>query len=198
MAEDPKDPKAPFNSTESGNDVSRPYAAIGPTLDADGRLVNQPASEALRGPLEAPPGPAVEEPLELAERTRKHVDPTPDSYRPLPPPPRRRGPVVFVVLVGIAALLLVGLLFAPKQWRRQLPVGGLDKLIDRDRPAVLITSEPSGASVRIGDQVVGTTPWAGNNLWGDAPVTVELKGYRPWKGRLIGGRDVTLSATLTR
>jgi serine/threonine-protein kinase len=194
-----EDPKAPFNPNESRDDARRPFTTTGPSLDADGRLVNLPPSEAPTEGVAGQPAPAEEEPpLELAERTRKHVDPTPDSYRPLPPPAPRRGPLLFAVLVGVAAVLLAGLLLAPREWRRRLPVAGLDRLIDRDRPAVVITSDPSGASVRIGDQVVGTTPWASNNLWGDAPVTIELKGYRPWKGRLTGGRDVTLSATLTR
>jgi hypothetical protein len=171
----------------------------GPSLDADGKLVKRPGA-ADEGDAAAPteagaPPPTDDAPIELAERTAKHVDPTPEAYRDEPKPPRRAPKVALVLGVLVLALLAGALLLASQddrgQWRSPL-----DAL--QGHHTVLITSEPDGATVRLGTQVLGKTPWAGDNIFGDGEVVVELKGYQPWKGRLRAGEDVVLRATLKR
>jgi hypothetical protein len=164
-------------------------------------------------PTQAPP------PLELAYPTRPAEAPPPPVFAPPPPvqSPRTRSrwPFVLLALVVVAAC---GLFFGGAlvvQELRQLAQQRLSEALTASRqqgpsvleqlpklgetPPVVITSEPDGATIRVGGEVVGVTPWAGDNVWsGEQPVVLELRGYRPWQSSLQGGREVRLSARLTR
>lgn len=63
-----------------------------------------------------------------------------------------------------------------------------------------IDSDPSGATIRIGDTVVGSTPWMGDNLYADpnVPVVLELRGYEPWEGTFKGGTEQKLDIPLQK
>jgi serine/threonine-protein kinase len=178
----------------------------GPTLNADGQLEGRLARIEAAGaaPL---PVPAQQPPLELAERAPKRPEAPVEGYR-APIPARRRSLAVRIVLAAAiagAVLLGGGLLFskpggAGKPAETVHENGLLDRLVaGGPRPPAIVSSEPAGATVRIGGTVVGVTPWAGDNVWaGETPVVVELPGYKPWRGTLRGGEEVNLNARLTK
>jgi hypothetical protein len=67
--------------------------------------------------------------------------------------------------------------------------------------AFTVQSEPPGATVFIGDEELGTTPYLGTNDFPrDQPVTVRvaLKGYATWTGVMTGSRNARLTARLKR
>ncbi|MFY1829174.1 protein kinase domain-containing protein [Myxococcus fulvus] len=134
--------------------------------------------------------------LELEERA-----PRPESTWdevPASAAPRRWGRrIILLVGVGIAVGGSVWL------WPHRTTVANrLMASVDRPMPppVLMLTSEPSGATVLIGDKPVGTTPLALDNLYPEGPVAVQvrLKGYRLWKGTFPGGEPARLEATLSR
>ncbi|MFZ5446120.1 MAG: PEGA domain-containing protein [Myxococcota bacterium] len=178
----------------------------GPSLSADGRL--QQRLEAVEPPPAIPP-PAVDAPLELAERTASASRaPEIADFRPDAPPPRRARPLAARLVLGLVAIalgaLIVLLLLQPQLVAHRSPDGVseptvLEKLNLGERAPVLIESSPPGAKLTIDGEVVGETPWAGDNRWsGTVPVRLEAPGYRPWEGTLEGGKSVTLNARLKK
>ena len=67
-------------------------------------------------------------------------------------------------------------------------------------PTLFVLSEPSGAKVFVGGTEVGVTPWAGDNVWPEQPLKIEVRmpGYKPWVGMAVGGKQATLEAELKR
>jgi hypothetical protein len=170
------------------------YHADGPSLDADGQLVNRPETRTHEGAFEHPLDPSAA-PLELQERTPTASEQPPAAFRPPLVPHARRLALRFAI--AAAVLAAAGLAAAVFVGPRLFP-GGFGGVLPATHRALVVVSEPPGAKVRIGTIVVGTTPWAGDNVWGDAEVTLELGGYKPWRTRLQPGEDLTISATLTR
>lgn len=178
----------------------------GPALGADGKLEGRLARIEPEGAPPLPPPP--EEPvLELAERGPKRYEPTPESYRaPIPHPRRQLAVRLVVAAVIIGAVLLSGGLLVSKPPVRGDPADTVHStdLLEQltaggPKAPAIITSEPAGATVRVGGQKVGVTPWAGDNVWnGETPVELVLPGYKPWKGTLRGGEEVNLNARLTK
>lgn len=179
----------------------------GPRLNADGQLEGRLTRIEPEGSGPLPP-PAEEPVLELAERARTRREPVHERYRAPIPNARRRLAVrlVVVALVAGAVLLAAGLLSSKPPVR---PGPAPDTVHEADvidqllgggpKAPAIITSEPAGATVKIGGQQVGVTPWAGDNVWaGDTPVVLELPGYKPWKGTLPGGEEAHLKARLTK
>jgi PEGA domain len=174
----------------------------GPALDREGNLTGRIQRLELPG---SPPGLGeVEAPLELQERPRLEKTLPVERFREAPVlPSRRRG----LLLALVAALLAVGLFVAaiftlrpggPRPEPTVRSTSELQGLLAPHHVTVVVSSEPDGATVRIAGQVVGTTPWAGDNLWGEAEVLVSLPGYAPWRGRLGRSGDQRLSASLKR
>lgn len=185
--------KAPDPGERAPDDGSEPFQVDGPALDVDGRLINR--IENLEP--QHPETPLTEEPIELAERSPSWRDPTPDSYRDAPKRKRGKAPLVFGLLVTIAVAGLAALLFS-RSARNSVPTGPLGRLVPATHTPLVVTSEPEGASIRIGTEVVGKTPWAGDNIWGQARLTLELPGYRPWSGTIPSGSDAKVFARLTK
>jgi serine/threonine-protein kinase len=75
-----------------------------------------------------------------------------------------------------------------------------EKRIGTPAPSLVVLSEPSGATVLIGGSEVGKTPWAGDNVWPQGPLRIELRkaGWQPWQGATEGGTERTVQATLRR
>ncbi len=74
----------------------------------------------------------------------------------------------------------------------------------RPRPAAAVVvrfeSEPSGARVVVGPQVLGETPLVIDNDFPDGPIPVrfEKPGYRAWTGTFEGGKPVAVTAVMRR
>jgi len=106
---------------------------------------------------------------------------------------------------GTRAVLVPGLQVSATQ---EIPVPPADVAPSRRtgrleviEPAkLLITSEPSGASVEIDGRSAGVTPLAAELKAGTYSVKVTLEGYQAWERRLRfnGEGDADLSATLQR
>ncbi|MEW5742613.1 MAG: PEGA domain-containing protein [Myxococcota bacterium] len=171
----------------------------GPALGADGKLEGR-----LNRIESGGPPPVNDAPLELEERPPKRPESEPVAYRdPLPTPGRRLAVRLIAVAVVAGVALLVAGLLSSRPGRPGNVVHTntfLDSLLSGgEKHAVVITSEPAGATVKIAGQVVGVTPWAGDNLWaGDAPVVLELEGFKAWKGTIKGGQEAHLNARLTK
>lgn len=171
----------------------------GPALGADGKLEGRLSRIEADGP---PPDNSVQ--LELEVRPPKRPDGEPTAYRePTLLPSQRLGlRLIAVALAAGVALLVAGLATSRPSRPGEVVRSNtfLDSLLAQGAPhAVVIISEPPGATVKIAGQAVGVTPWAGDNLWADdTPVVLELPGFKPWKGTLSGGREVHLKARLTK
>ena len=187
--------------TRGAMSESDPFHPNGPALDVDGNLVNRLAR------VEPPDGPRLPEaevPLELPKPPPpKRYEVPAETYRQ--EPVARRSPVavwIFGIVLALGVALLAAVLVIPiSKWppavRSFLMSNAfLDGVVSLDRATVVVTSEPPGATVRIAGQVVGTTPWAGDNLWGDTTVTVELPGHVPFSAPLRAHHDTTLEAKL--
>lgn len=167
----------------------------GPTIDADGH-VSRPAVPANEQRFEPPP---PEPELELATPTIKPMEELPPE--PAPQPKRSRALLTIAVLVAVGVAVLVGaLIFKPDL---PIPDGVRDSDLFHSMNAakgqVLITSEPMGAAVFIGDAQVGVTPWAADNRWvGEVKLRLVAKGYAPFETTFTGGRDQTLEIDLQK
>jgi len=75
-----------------------------------------------------------------------------------------------------------------------------EKRVGTPAPSLLVLSQPTGATVLIGGEVMGTTPWAGDNVWPKGRLRVEVRkaGYRTWETTVEGGVEQTVEATLRR
>jgi len=147
---------------------------------------DEPAAQLWQPP---PPGAAAAPPAVPAPG----YEPLPNSYGR----PRRRP---FPLGLLLLAILLLGggaaFLLGPAALRAQV-----SKVTRREQAVLIVTSEPPGAQVRIGGQLVGQTPLSQENLYApgaELQVQVTLRGYRPWTGKLRGGESVTLEASLRR
>lgn len=165
----------------------------GGSIDADGH-VNRPASA-----VEQRFGPAPEPELELARPT---IPPMPEVQpEPAPRPRRSRAVLIVGALLGLGVLVLVGaLVFTPSI---PIPEGVRDSNAFRAMTAakgqVIVTSEPSGAKVFIGDTEVGVTPWAADNRWsGEVQVRLVARGHAPLTTTFEGGKNQTVEVDLKK
>jgi PEGA domain len=128
-------------------------------------------------------------------------------------------------LVALAVLGLLGVgSFGLRLGKLELPSlfgpGGLERLLPRlgparpgsveekptakrigtPAPSLVVLSEPSGATLFIGGTEVGRTPWAGDNVWPQGPLRIEVRkpGWRTWQGATEGGAERTVQVTLRR
>ncbi len=182
----------------------------GPSLDANGRLEGRLNNVELNN-VALPPAPAQEERPELEARHVAPVEERIENFRPnvpLPADQKRSGAMKFVLGAMLLGVLALGgfLYFKPHlELPRNVsdgvhPSGFLDELTaGTDAPPIIISSTPTGATITIGTKEVGQTPWAGENRWvGQTAVTIKLRGYKTWEGKLEGGEPQTLDITLKR
>ena len=176
-------------------DFSGEWAPTGPELGDDGKMVG-------RGPLEESKVPqmlpAVEEKLELQERVAPQVvdyEPVYRDDRTSHQREKRRRRIFWVVpILFVLGLITLGVFSLRPTLQRELPEGP-----KATNASMLIMSEPSGAQVRIGGTLVGTTPYAADNLYeGTVPLEVTLPGYAPFTTTLVGHAETHLTATLEK
>lgn len=177
----------------------------GPTLSADGTLEGrlsrlEPASPGTWEPVD--PSSA---PLELAEVAPPVVAALP--IRPEPASSKPRVPL-FIVFgsMGLGVLILIFALvkdvISPPPMARADEVRAIGEVeqhlsVPTPKGRAVIQSEPDGAEIVVNGQVIGTTPWAGDNVIGTQTFEVRRAGYQSWKGRLPDRADATLSVRLT-
>lgn len=185
------------------HDDDEPFQHDGPALSADGEVAGPRPAAPPEAPAAAPP--ACEAPLELAEVPRapreEYVEPAP--YREVAPA-AARGRGRALRWVALAAVLLVGGGFLALRLYARTgggvhPSGPLGELLAEQHGALLIDSQPPGATIRIGRETVGVTPWAGDNRFpAGAKVELTLAGHKPWFGVLRGAPEQTIHASLEK
>jgi len=127
----------------------------------------------------------------------RRADPPPVVSAPPPPP----------AVAAVAFELDAGDDLDPSTGMRRtlgaVIIGDPDHLA-REHPELepvryFIDSVPSGATLTVNGEVVGKTPWGGDNdpLRG-ATVTVTLRGYRPWSVTIDAGVDFATTIKLRR
>ncbi|MBL9039663.1 MAG: PEGA domain-containing protein [Archangium sp.] len=180
------------------------WKPTGPTMSSDGSLegrFDQVAPTTERPPAEAP--------LELEARpaVEGHVWDGPEVPEAPPPKSALRMLVVVLllalVLISGGAFLLLGTTAPATPHRPVIPDGvhtppAVEALLPSLHHSAIVDSTPPGASILVNGEVVGVTPWAGDNVWGNVEVELRLKGFQPWRGRLSGAGESSLSATLKR
>jgi hypothetical protein len=195
-------------SMSEPDDVPEFLKGGGPVITADGRVEGKVSEriERIEQVTEEPSDARADAPLELQPRAPKPSEPTPTAYRdPVVDLRRRRALRVVIAALVVGCGLIAAALFAPKPARQaQVETVRDSTLLDQlagggGRAPVVISSEPPGATVRIGGAAVGVTPWAGDNTWeGQVQVVLDLPGYQPWKGSIRGGEEAHLNARLTK
>ncbi|MCY1015943.1 serine/threonine-protein kinase [Pyxidicoccus sp. MSG2] len=180
-------------------------APVGPGVSASSSQARHqgmpaPQPEPVPPPEALPPRSLRETPaneLELEERA-----PRPESdWVEEQDLPRPRGRWVrTAVALGVVAVLVSGGLWVltTRSWVVPMVLAKLG--VPMPSPILSIVSNPSGATVLVEGQDVGTTPLAVDNLYPDKPISVQLKlkGYRPWKGTFRGGEPVEFKVALER
>ena len=108
--------------------------------------------------------------------------------------------LIGLVLAGVAiavTAMVIRPASAPRIPTIELPEPLRDALPELAGPPIVITSEPSGATIRAGTLELGKTPWAGNNPFLlDTEVTISLNGYQTRKVTLRGASEARLNLTL--
>ncbi|MBL8924494.1 MAG: hypothetical protein JNJ54_36935 [Myxococcaceae bacterium] len=175
----------------------------GPALRPDGTVEGRPAPAPAPDPARpAARPPSPEAPLELARRPPPRAWSPPTAYRPEPGRPRRWVPIALAgfVVAGFA-IAAAAVLLTPGRPTRvpELPLPPVMKevLPVLAGPPVVIVSDPPGATIRAADQILGVTPWAGNNPYlTDTELTLSLEGHHPKKLVLPGSKEAHLSVSL--
>jgi serine/threonine protein kinase len=190
------------------------WKPTGPVMDASGKVERDTPLRA--APVRRAPAPVVEEKLELMERPAKESTAATqfDAEAPMAgidvvraaariQPRGGIGKWAVLLLLVVAVVGAGAVLYVPRfnqQAQDNLPKA-LAAKVPQIRTRVLnIQSEPSGASVSVNGSQVGVTPFIAENLYPatELEVTVTMRGYRTWKGKIRGGEDIELSANLQK
>lgn len=179
------------------------WAPSGPTLDPSGHL-DQPEPEHPRSRATSHRLPESL-PLELAEKPqpgaldlsgRRDAGKAADAF-PAPRKGRSIGRWIrWAIAMGMFAAAIVE---GPRLY--QLTTGkSLDLFPRSAAPLLRIESQPPGAKIHIGDQMIGETPMFIENLYPATQIGVKLslRGYQNWEGKFAGGQEATISASLKR
>lgn len=135
-------------------------------------------------PEPLPPVP-VAPPLELARPPAAEPSPETSDVREAPRP---RWPIVAAVLLFVLGLGGFGL----NLWLNRRP----DNVGMRQ---VMVTSTPTGATVKYGSKVLGTTPWAGDlPALHDVELEVSAPGYHPARKTLPAGDVQPIDVSLKK
>ncbi len=170
-------------------------------LRTDGRMTGDlPATSSEPPPPEAPQtsrdGLPTLDALTTGELVLARPKPSPPAY--IEPGPYRDalgarrpwGLVLGLMALGVGVLVLF-VLRPGLQHQLALPAA---------KPGTLmIFSDPVGATVKIGDSVVGVTPFGTDNVWGgEVKYELSAPGRQSKRGTFKGGADVELNLSLPK
>jgi len=203
---------------EEMDSLQKDWRPSGPELDASGQIRGAPASEPRAARRrQAPPAEGLRpladvQSIELARRPPP-IQEDPSSQKVDRDPAKsqaailaatrmyerrsKRGGHLFKWL-ALVALIGAGIWQAPAIYpllSRQLR---LPRLPPSATPILSIHSEPAGAKIQIGSQVLGETPLFIENQYPKTQIEVRLslQGYHPWTGKFAGGETAELRARL--
>src|SRR5207248_89038 len=116
-------------------------------------------------------------------------------------PSRRRTWISIGVVAGMAIVTIGGAtILYPKLKGATKQADGLIHWVDLSpskTPMLTIESDPTGATVKIGEQVFTAPYFAENNFpEHDIEISVSMRGYRTWTGSFKGGQTATVVAKL--
>ncbi|MFO0599596.1 MAG: serine/threonine-protein kinase [Myxococcaceae bacterium] len=152
-----------------------------------------PASTGPANPF-APPEEKVE--LELTPLAQAPAAEAPQMLPDAVTPGRSwRGLGRAVAVVVVLAVLASAAIFVTQGgWK---PRRALNALLPASQRQVIVNSTPAGAKVKLGNVVVGVTPWAGDLPSSSVEVTVELAGYKTAKV-VVAADQASVTVTLKR
>jgi hypothetical protein len=173
----------------------------GPELDASGKVVGGAKRTVIERPPKTEPAPSTGEPTVGFHGAGWSEPPAPPV--PVEPPfeetpssePRSSSRVGAI----FAVLCLLALGASAVWWGQSLLRKMPFRLPASPAPMMSVSSEPSGAPVRINGTSVGETPIFMDNIYPPdmtAKVEIVLKGYRPWTGTFPGGQPAHIEANL--
>ncbi len=213
---EPNDP--PWQAEEMAA-LQKDWKPHGPELDASGEIHGEtapqpkPASTVAPARLDGVRPLAEVKQLELAREpsagsVSSSSEPArPDEYSAAMETEQRRyrrraGGSGWLKWAALAALIGAGIVKGPELYGLlSQKVPGLPRRSQSGATSILsIESEPSGARIQIGSEVLGETPLFIENLYPRTEIEVKLslKGYHPWTGKFAGGQPAELKATLRR
>jgi eukaryotic-like serine/threonine-protein kinase len=195
--------------------MQKDWAPHGPELDPSGELHGAAVAPAPTPAPTAAPSPggirrlSEVKNIELAvEPNRSEVNATnARAQRQAAPldaeflfPKRRTGAARWIKWIALASIAGACVLKWPELYAlisERLP---LARHRVKATPILSIESEPSGAKIQIGSEVLGQTPLFIENIYPKTQIEVKLslKGYQPWTGKFAGGQAAELKATLRR
>ena len=180
--------------TKDDSDDFQPQGALDPT----GQLERRDGTRRSEEPRESTQGGFAthEGPLELARERKPESfeEPPPEAFVP---DTQGRRSVLKPLLILVVLVALAGAGFVAWPWLKS----ELRSVLPRGETAVLmINSEPSGATLYVGDSELGTTPFITENIWPEEriPFELRLRGYEPFRGEFRGGVKETVTGTLRR
>src|SRR5215831_11611313 len=206
--------------TEEMESLQQDWRPSGPELDASGQIRGAPASEPRAARRrQAPPAEGLRSladvhSIELARRPPP-IQEDPSSQKVDRDPAKSQAAVLaatrmyerrsrrgghLLKWLALVALIGVGIWQAPAIYPLLSGRLRLPRQPPTATPILSIHSEPAGAKIQIGSQVLGETPLFIENQYPKTQIEVRLslQGYHPWTGKFAGGETAELRARLRR
>ena len=197
--------------------MQKDWAPQGPELDSSGEIHGEAAAHEPPPAQRAAPSPGGARPLAEVQKIELAVEPKSSKVDATNEPTRsprhsvqgddeflfqkrRVGAGRWIKWIALASIAGICVLNGPELYALLSERLHLAPRRVSAMPILSIESEPSGAKIQIGSQVLGETPLFIENAYPKTQIEVRLslKGYQPWTGKFAGGEAAELKATLRR